>query len=47
MEQCFTFVVQHMHLSPRISKWVAELQEFEYSFKVEETLSGGTSEPSC
>ena len=37
VEHCFPFVVQHMHLSPRISKWVAELQEFEYSFKVEET----------
>ena len=30
-------MVQHMHLLPRISKWVAELQEFEYSFIVEET----------
>ena len=25
IEHCFSFVVQHMHLSPRISKWVAEL----------------------
>lgn len=37
VEQCFPFVVQHMNLSARISKWVVELQEFEYSFTIEES----------
>ena len=36
-EQNFPFVIKHMHLSARISKWVVELQEFEYSFTVEES----------
>lgn len=37
MEHSFPFVVQHMHLSPRISKWTLELQEFEYTFTVEDS----------
>lgn len=35
IEHHFPFVVKRMHLSTRISKWVLELQEFEYSFMVE------------
>ena len=37
VNQWFPFVVQHMHLSTRISKWVLELQEYDYSFTVEES----------
>ena len=37
VDHCFPFIVQHMHLSPRVSKWILELQEFEYSFTVEES----------
>lgn len=37
VEQNFPFVIKHMHLSARISKWIVELQEFDYSFTVEES----------
>ena len=37
IDHCFPFIVQHWHLSPHVSKWILELQEFEYSFTVEES----------
>ena len=44
VEHHFPFVVRHMHLSTRISKWVLELQEFEYSFAVEESTQASLAD---
>ncbi|MCO5574838.1 hypothetical protein L7F22_028631 [Adiantum nelumboides] len=38
VENLFPWVSSQMMLSSRISKWIMELQEFEYSFKVEDSL---------
>ena len=35
VEETFPYVLQHMDVSARISKWVVQLQEFNYSFAVE------------
>ena len=37
LEHNLLYVVQHMNISPRISKWVLEMQEYEYSFIVEDS----------
>ena len=37
MEENFPHVLQHMDVSARISKWVVQLQEFDYTVMVEGT----------
>lgn len=37
MEDTFSYVLQHMDVSARISKWIVQLQEFEYTVMVEES----------
>ena len=37
MEDTFTYVLQHMDVSARISKWIVQLQEFNYTVMVEES----------
>ena len=37
MEDTFTYVLQHMDVSARISKWIVQLQEFDYTVMVEES----------
>ena len=37
MEDTFTYVLQHMDVSVRISKWIVQLQEFNYMVMVEES----------
>ena len=37
MEDTFTFVLWHMDVSARISKWIVQLQEFDYTVMVEES----------
>lgn len=36
-QETFPYVLQHMGSSARIAKWVIELQEFDYSFVVEDS----------
>ena len=36
MEDTFPHVLQHMDVSARISKWIVQLQEFDYIVMVEE-----------
>ena len=36
-EEHFPYVLQHMDVSARIAKWVIQLQEFDYTFKVEDS----------
>ncbi|MCO5581351.1 hypothetical protein L7F22_051324 [Adiantum nelumboides] len=38
IEPMFSWVSKHMSLSSRISKWMMELQEYEYTFKVEDSV---------
>ena len=38
VENLFPWVSSQMSISSRITKWVMELQEFQYSFKVEESV---------
>ena len=37
LEHNLPYAIQHMSISPRISKWVLELQEYDYSFIVEDS----------
>ena len=37
MEENFTHVLQHMDVSARISKWIVQLHEFNYTVMVEES----------
>ena len=37
MEDTFTYVLQHMDVLARISKWIVQLQEFDYTMMVEES----------
>ena len=37
MEDTFTYVLQHMDVSARISKWIVQLQEFDNTVMVEES----------
>ena len=37
MEDTFPHVLQHMDVSARISKWIVQLQEFDYTVMVEES----------
>ena len=37
MENTFPYVLQHMDISARISKWIVQLQEFDYTVMVEES----------
>lgn len=37
LEHNLPYAVQYMSISPRISKWVLELQEYQYSFIVEDS----------
>ena len=37
MEENFTHILQHMDVSARISKWIVQLQEFDYTVMVEES----------
>ena len=37
MEDTFPYVLQHMDVSARISKWIVQLQEFDYRVMVEES----------
>ena len=37
MEDTFTYVLRHMDVSARISKWIVQLQEFDYTVMVEES----------
>ena len=37
MENTFPYVLQHMDVSARISKWIVQLQEFDYTVMVEES----------
>ena len=37
MEDTFPHILQHMDVSSRISKWIAHLQEFDYTVMVEES----------
>lgn len=37
MEETFPYVFQHMDVSLRISKWIVQLQEFDYLVMVEES----------
>ena len=37
MEENFPHVLQHMDVSARISKWIVQLQEFDYTVMVEES----------
>ena len=37
MEESFPHILQHMDVSARISKWVVQLQEFDYTVMVEES----------
>ena len=37
MEDTFPHVLQHMDVSARISKWIVQLQEFDYTVLVEES----------
>ncbi|MCO5567636.1 hypothetical protein L7F22_021330 [Adiantum nelumboides] len=37
LEHNLPYVIQHMSISSRISKWVLELQEYEYTFIVEDS----------
>ena len=36
-EDIFPHILQHMDVSARISKWIAQLQEFDYTVMVEES----------
>lgn len=36
-EDTFTYVLQHMDVSARISKWIVQLQEFDYTVMMEES----------
>ena len=35
MEEVFSYVLQHMDVSSRITKWLIRLQEFDYTMQVE------------
>ena len=37
LEHNLPYAIQHMSISPRVSKWVLELQEYDYSFIVEDS----------
>ena len=37
MENTFPYVLRHMDISARISKWIVQLQEFDYTVMVEES----------
>ena len=37
IEDTFPYVLQHMDVSARISKWIVQLQEFAYTVMVEES----------
>ena len=37
MEDIFPYVLQHMDVFARISKWIMQLQEFDYTIMVEES----------
>ena len=37
MEDTFPHVLQHMDVLARISKWIVQLQEFDYTVMVEES----------
>ena len=37
MEDTFPHVLQHMDVSAKISKWIVQLQEFDYTVMVEES----------
>ena len=37
IEDTFPYVLQHMDVSARISKWIVQLQEFDYTVMVEES----------
>ena len=37
IEDSFPYVLQHMDVSTRISKWIVQLQEFDYTIMVEES----------
>ena len=37
MEDTFPHVLQHMDVSAKISKWIVQLQEFDYTIMVEES----------
>ena len=37
MEDTFTYVLHHMDVLARISKWIVQLQEFDYMVMVEES----------
>ena len=37
MEDTFTYVLRHMDVLARISKWIVQLQEFDYTVMVKES----------
>ena len=43
IEDTFPHVVQHMGVSARISKWIVQMQEFDYTVMVEELYTGSFS----
>ena len=44
MEDTFPHVLQHMDVSARISKWIVQLQEFDYTIKVEESTQAALAD---
>ena len=44
IEDTFPHVLQHMDVSARISKWIVQLQEFDYMVMVEESTQAALAD---